>query len=658
MCGIAGFIEPEGKTETSLRIVERMAQELWRRGPDDVGSWLDPEAGVALGHQRLSIVDLSPAGHQPMISESERYVIVYNGEVYNHLELRSALTRRGHRFKGHSDTEVVVASVEEWGLREAVGKFLGMFAFALWDRKLRHLYLVRDRLGIKPLYYGRIGGSVAFASELRAFHHHPEFENVINREALSSYFQLGYIPHPDTIYRGILKLKPGTILSLSSDAEAELGEPEPYWSAWEAARKGVAEGVGEEGELVEELDLLLRDAVERRMIADVPLGAFLSGGIDSSVVVAISQAQSSRPIQTFTIGFHEEAFNEAIQAKEVARYLGTDHTELYVTAGEAMDVIPQLPFIYDEPFADVSQIPTFLVSQLASRSVKVALSGDGGDELFGGYNRYLWGNRVWSGAQRMPTWIKNAAHHATMRFSPHLWQRLGNLLPFIFPSGLRTQDSLNKLQKLVDALQSETREELYRKVTSHWKQPASLVINGIEPQPVKTGVEQSPDGSFTGWMMLNDATAYLPDDILTKLDRASMAVSLEARVPLLDHRVFEFAWRVPMQQKVEGGKGKLLLKRLLSRYLPLNLIERPKMGFSIPIGKWLRGELREWAEALLDPDRLKSEGYLRHESIEGKWRQHVSGERDWQYHLWDVLMFQAWLEAQSTKEVRSPYYKF
>jgi asparagine synthase (glutamine-hydrolysing) len=625
-----------------------MADQLVHRGPDDSGVWVDAEAGIALGFRRLAIVDLSPAGHQPMTSSDGRHVIVFNGEVYNFGELRKDLESRGHTFRGHSDTEVMLEAVSEWGLEAAVKRFIGMFAFALWDRRERMLHLVRDRLGIKPLYYGLMAGTFLFASELKALRVHPDFVPEINRGALALYLRYGYMPQPYSIYQGIWKLPPGHILSLRARAPTplDLSRTASYWSAKEVYENGAANPFrGKEGEAIEELDRLLRDSVRLRMIADVPLGAFLSGGIDSSTVVALMQAQSNRPVKTFTIGFHAPEFNEAAHAKMVAAHLGTEHTELYVTPSEAMDVIPKLPTLYDEPFADSSQIPTYLVSALTRRHVTVSLSGDGGDELFGGYQRYSNAPQFWETARRFPHFIRKALARFIRVCKPATYDRLIGGLGPLLPRLARPSSVGERMYRLAEVMTVRNPEELYRHLVSYWELPTEVVLNVKEPLTLLTqSSEWVRVDEIAQRMMFLDLATYLPDDILAKLDRASMGVSLEARVPILDHRVVEFAARVPLSMKIYSGQGKWLLRQVLYRYVPRELVERPKMGFSVPIEDWLRGPLRHWAEGLLNQDRLRREGFFRPEPIGELWAEHLSGQRNWQGHLWNVLMFQAWRE--------------
>lgn len=633
------------------RTIRRMSDTLLHRGPDDEGSFVDEAAGIALGFRRLSIIDLTPEGHQPMSSKDGRYTLIFNGEIYNFQELRRELEALGHPFRGHSDTEVMLAAFTEWGFVHSIKRFNGMFALALWDAAERVLHLTRDRLGEKPLYYGRSGQTLLFGSELKALKAHPGFKAEINRDALALFLRYNYIPAPFSIYRDIYKLPPGTYISLderSSNGMGQLPAPLAYWSAREVAEAGVAEPFkGTESQAMTELEALLSDAVGLRMVADVPLGAFLSGGVDSSTVVALMQAQSSQPVRTFSIGFTEEDYDEARYARAVAEHLKTDHTELYVTPEDAMAVIPRLPALYDEPFSDSSQIPTFLVSQLARRHVTVSLSGDGGDELFAGYNRYLLGESVWNKISWMPRGSRSVAAGALTTVSPRAWDRaFTGLKPFL-PSRLQHTTPGDRLHKLAEILTVPDMEAMYMNLVSHWKQPTNVVPGATEPLTTLTDAKQwarLPD--FIQRMMYLDLITYLPDDILVKVDRASMGVSLEARVPFLDHRVVEFSWRMPLSWKIRNGQTKWPLRSLLYKHVPRELIERPKMGFGIPIGQWLRGPLRDWAEGLLDEGRLEREGYLNPQPIRRKWQEHLSGARNWQYYIWDVLMFQGWLEEE------------
>jgi len=648
MCGIAGvFGRGAGSHESLADTAGRMIGRLVHRGPDDAGAWSDENVGVALGHRRLAILDLSPAGHQPMLSASGRFVIVFNGEIYNHLALRSELGVVNWR--GHSDTETLLAAFEAWGIEATLKKAVGMFAFALWDRAGRILTLARDRLGEKPLYYGWQGESFLFGSELKALKAHPAFRAGIDRNALTLLLRHSYIPAPHSIYRGIHKLLPGTLLQIpfgKGVSTAQAARPAPYWTLAGVVESGQAEPIiGDDARVTAELEARLLEAIGLQMVADVPLGAFLSGGVDSSTVVALMQVQSSRPVKTFTIGYYEEGYSEAGYAKAVARHLGTEHAELYLTPEEARAVIPLLPALYDEPFSDSSQIPTFLVSQMARQHVTVSLSGDAGDELFGGYNRYFLASAIWRRLRWWPDAMRRLAANSITALSPAAWNRLHGVALPLLPRPLWVTQPGDKAHKLAEILAAESPEEIYRGLVSHWQNPTDVVIGATEPATVLTDrANWSAVPDFEHRMMFLDAVSYLPDDILVKVDRAAMSVSLESRVPFLDHRVVEFAWRLPLAMKIRDGQGKWILRQVLYKYVPKELIERPKMGFGVPIDAWLRGPLREWAEALLDESRLKREGFFRPEPIRRKWLEHLSGARNWQYHLWDVLMFQAWFE--------------
>ena len=650
MCGISGFLDRShrlGRQELEATVL-RMVNTLHHRGPDGSGVWADAAAGVALGHRRLAIVDLSPQGHQPMRSACGRYMVSFNGEIYNFRALRKELEGIGYQFRGHSDTEVMLACISEWGILSSVKRFNGMFAFALWDRAERKLYLVRDRLGEKPLYYGWMGKTFLFGSELKALRVHPHFRGELNRDSLALYLRHQYVPAPYSIYKGIFKVQPGTMVSMDAGNCGDAPELTTYWTARAAAESGVAEPfAGSAEEAICHLDELLKDAVKVRMQADVPLGAFLSGGLDSSTIVAMMQAQSERPVQTFTLGFYENAYNEADDAKAVAHHLGTAHTELYVRPEQAMAVIPRLPTLYDEPFSDSSQIPTFLISELARQDVTVSLSGDGGDELFGGYSRYFLGLKVWQTIGRVPMGLRGLAATCLTMLSPSSWETLYQKMDPLLPQRLRQRNVAGKVSRLGELLRTANQETLYLSLVSHWKGPASIVLNASESPTVFTDPEQwahLPD--FAQRMMLLDTVTYLPDDILVKVDRASMGVSLEARVPFLDHRVLEFAWHIPLSMKIRNGQGKWLLRQVLHRYVPDALVERPKMGFGVPLDTWLRGPLREWADTLLDEKQLRDQGYFDPDPIRKVWAEHLSGQMDWQYHLWDVLMFQAWLQHE------------
>ena len=664
MCGIAGFWDSTHhfRADEAGAVLRRMTRAIRHRGPDDEGFFQDPVAGVALGHRRLSVIDLSPEGHQPMTSASGRFVIVYNGEVYNHRTLRQELAKLGAAFRGHSDTEVILAAIEQWGLDAALKRFIGMFAFALWDRRERALSLVRDRLGIKPLYYGWVGTRLVFASELKALTAMPGFDNAIDRDALCLLLRHDYIAAPRSIYEGVRKLQPGTVLTLTADDLATTTPDESllaahtraFWSARDVAMAGMADRLHlPDDEAADALDRLLRDAVALRMEADVPLGAFLSGGIDSSLVVALMQAQSGRPVQTFSIGFREKGFDEAVHARAVAKHLGTEHHELYVTAQDALDVVPQLPGMFDEPFSDSSQIPTFLVAQMARRNVTVSLSGDGGDELFGGYRRYFVGRKIERGLGRVPAALQRAGARSLSRHAGFYESMLAGVNTCL-PSGMKMRRPRAKVAVLARMLEAGSPDERYRLMLSHHRHPADVVLRASEPSlQIGNPVAASSAGGLIERMMFNDLVTYLPGDILAKVDRASMAVSLEARVPLLDHRVVEFSWRVPVEQKVRDGKGKWLLRQVLYRYVPQALMDRPKQGFGVPIGAWLRGPLRDWTEDLLDERRLREQGYFDPRPVRQLLARHLSGGADEGPRLWDVLMFQAWL-AENGRERLPP----
>ena len=652
MCGFAGFVGGKwGKSADVAAILAKMNRSIEHRGPDHSDIWIDESGKVAFAHNRLAILDLSPAGNQPMASPSGRYVIIYNGEIYNHQEVRDELDGAGlaPNWKGHSDTETLLAAIDSWGVQGALERSSGMFAFALWDKAERMLILARDRLGEKPLYYGRQheGAPFLFGSELKALAQHPQFQGDLDRRALTTLLRYSYIPAPFSIYRGIRKLPSGTILTLRERAT----EPsvEQYWSGSGVAEAGAADPlqIGDE-EAVDALEAQLETAIGRQMIADVPLGAFLSGGVDSSAVVALMQKLSSRPVKTFTIGFNEESFNEAEHAKAVAAHLGTDHTELYVTPAEARAVIPKLPQIYDEPFADPSQIPTHLVSALARKHVTVSLSGDAGDELFGGYNRYVLTSQLWGKISPIPRPLRAVAARALTAVPPSAWTKFGETAAGVLPKIARVNRLGDKIHKGAPLLRSESVAGLYGGMISLWRDPEAVVIDAEEPPTQATGSAPPLTGlSGIERMMALDMLGYLPDDILVKVDRAAMAVSLETRVPFLDHHVVEFAWRLPFGMKIRNGESKWILRQLLYRHVPKALIERPKMGFGVPIGDWLRGPLRGWAEELLDERRLREEGFMRPEPIRRMWQAHLSGTVDEQYRLWSVLMFQSWLEANA-----------
>lgn len=631
MCGICGFWSRDaGVLNDARAVLTAMSEEIAHRGPDASGRWVDPKRGVGFGHRRLSIIDLSPRGRQPMESADRRWVVTYNGELYNYRDLRAEL---GGKWRGDSDTEVLVEAIARWGVAPAVRRFVGMFAFAAFDRERGELVLVRDRLGIKPLYWGRVGRDLVFASELTPLRRYPGFGAEIDRDVLSMYMRTNCVPSDRCILQGFHKVLPGHVVTF--DASDAAPHSTPFWDAGErrAALRGSFRG--DERDAIDALDERLFTAVRDRLVADVPLGAFLSGGVDSSTVVAMMQRASADPVRTFSIGFEDDAYDEAAHARAVAGHLGTRHTELYVTPQQALAVVPRLGRLFDEPFADSSQIPTFLVSQLAREQVTVSLSGDGGDELFAGYNRHVWGPRVMRGIERVPRSARRLAARAMLAVPASTWDRVFARLRV--PVRLPTE----KLEKLATVIPAPSDGELYRTLRSHWRDPAEIVVGGTSGQLPLRDV----DGDFVERMMFWDLTTYLPDDILTKVDRASMAVALEARVPLIDHRVVELAWSLPADVKLRGGVTKWVLREVLDRYVPRELIDRPKMGFGIPIDRWLRGPLRPWAEELLDARRLEREGFLRPEPIRRRFMEHLEGRRNWHHHLWNVLMFQAWLEA-------------
>jgi len=651
MCGFVGLLggSAEGGVGGYAALLNHMAATVAHRGPDDGGCWFDANQRIGLGHRRLSVVDLSPAGHQPMVSASGRFVIALNGEIYNHLAIRTELEDIGQApaWRGHSDTETLLAGFDVFGVVATLKKSIGMFAIALWDKEDCALTLVRDRMGEKPLYYGWQGSGnervFLFGSELKALKAHPAFAADIDRGALCLLLRYNYIPAPYSIYKGIAKLGPGCLLTIS------LGQPGPeickYWDIVEVVRAGAANPFpGTPVEAVDALELLTKDAVRQQMMSDVPLGAFLSGGIDSATVVALMQTQSVRPVKTFTIGFNEQGYNEAVHAKAVARHLGTEHAELYVTPEQAMEVIPHLPSLYCEPFADPSQIPNYIVSQLARQTVTVSLSGDAGDELFCGYDRYQVTNSLWQKLVGVPTPLRALVAKGITSISSPAWD---GLAPFIPGSG-RYSSLGEKLHRGAKVLDCRTVDELYQCVVSQLHNPSDWVIDGQEPAAHLTGLPPDMGGlSAVERMMALDTIRYLPDDILVKVDRAGMGVSLECRVPFLDHRVMEFAWGLPLSYMLREGQTKWPLRQILYRHVPRDLMERPKMGLGVPLHDWLRGPLRNWAESLLGEARLQQEGYFYSAPIRQKWAEHLSGQCNWEYQLWAVLMFQSWLEENN-----------
>jgi len=649
MCGFSGWLTQDNTQLDPQRTLIKMASAIAHRGPDDSGIWHDLDCSIGLAHCRLSIVDLSPAGHQPMHTASGRYVMVFNGEIYNHNKLRAELERNGKApvWRGHSDTEILLAGIEAWGIEATIQRSIGMFAIALWDKHCRTLTLARDRIGEKPLYYGWQGDTFLFGSELKALKVHSAFRaDEIDRNALCLFLRYNYIPAPYSIYRGIAKLMPGCLLRVS--LEQRKPQIKAYWSGVETAVQGKAQPFSGSAEhAVTALESLLHDAVGQQMMADVSLGAFLSGGVDSSTIVALMQAQSSRPVKTFSIGFYDKLYNEATYAKAVAEHLGTDHTELYISPEDGIAVIPRLPTLYDEPFADASQIPTFLVSQAARQCVTVSLSGDAGDELFAGYNRYQLTASAWGKLSCIPRPVRQLIASIITQISPASWNRIAAALQGIVPAFGHWANVGEKLHKGADVMASQSADALYLGMTSCWQASANVVIDATEPATLVTENIPALDGlNRIERMMVFDLLTYLPDDILCKIDRAAMGLSLESRVPFLDHRVVEFAWHLPMEYKLRAGQTKWVLRQVLYRHVPKKIIERPKMGFGIPIDSWLRGPLRDWAENLLDESSLQQQGYFYSAPIRKKWAEHLSGKRNWQYQLWSVLMFQAWLADQ------------
>jgi asparagine synthase (glutamine-hydrolysing) len=648
MCGIAGFVAParsfSGRELEDLAL--NMAAALRPRGPDDYGAWADPETGVSLGHRRLAIQDLSVEGHQPMYSRDGRYILILNGEIYNFGELRCQLEAKGHTFRGHSDTEVMLAAFSEYGIEPALKSFVGMFAFAVWDRQERRLHLARDRAGEKPLYYGWNEGVLLFGSELKALRAFPQFQANVDREALRLFVRHNYIPAPHSIYQNIFKLPPGSVLTLNMSqlASRELPEPQPYWSLWAAAQAGAANPFpGDASEAVDRLDRLLRDSVAMQLVADVPVGAFLSGGIDSSTIVALMQAKSSRPVKTFSIGFPNKEHDEAPYAAGVANHLGTQHTELYVHPATLLGVIPRIAQIYDEPFADTSHIPTLLLCELARKQVTVCLSGDGGDELFGGYSLYQRTQQMWNVMRRIPPFVRKG---------------LSTPLALTAANGIKIQSRfqseprlLKRLLRLSELLPVSNDHSLYHLLTAQCRNSEEW-LREPNSEPSKNSLatrwESLPD--LLHKMMYCDFMGYLPDEVLVKVDRAAMSVSLETRIPLLDHRIIEFAWSLPAFLKQRRNQGKWLLRQVLNRYVPAKLVERPKQGFAAPVAEWLRTELRPWAEELLDENSLRRDGFFQERNVRQKWKEHLGGLRDWGAPLWNVLMFQGWWEAQKIQK--------
>lgn len=646
MCGIAGFWSSNKNTESTGTIVRRMSDTLLHRGPDDGDIWVDDHIGVGLAHRRLSIIDLSKTGHQPMKSVDERYMIVFNGEIYNHLDLREKLAANndGYTWKGSSDTETLLECIRKWGVEKTLTSLVGMFAFALFDKYEKQLTLARDRFGEKPLYYGFNNNNFLFASELKAMRCLPFFDSSISLKALQLQTQFSYVPEPYSIYKGIFKLTPGSYVQFTQQdiANGNHAEPTIYWSAEEIARKGIDRPLkfGSDEEAKSALDKILRQSIKGQMMADVPLGAFLSGGVDSSTVVALMQQQSSVPIKTFTIGFNEKGFDEAKFAKSVAKHLGTEHNELYVNSSDAMNVVYNLGNVYDEPYADASQIPSILVSKLAKTQVTVSLSGDGGDELFSGYSRYFLTRKLWGIISKFPMPIRKLFAGMLKTLSPNQWDKLYRAIMF------GSSDRLigNKLYKAAKAFTAGNGQSLYFNLVTQ-VEAEDAMCNQFPIDDINA--KWMNHGSIVEQMMLFDTISYLPGDILTKMDRAGMSVSLETRIPFLDHHVYEFAWQLGEEYKIRNGVSKWLLREVLYDYVPKNLIDRPKMGFSVPIGAWLRGPLKEWAADLISTDRINSQGIYNAKFIDTIWSEHQSGKKNWEYQLWNVLMFQHWLNTST-----------
>ncbi len=644
MCGITGFYQFKSKRgrETLAAIGENMAATMIHRGPDSGSLWQDPVVPLLLAHRRLAIIDLSAEGAQPMISPSERYVITFNGEIYNFLSLRKELESHGVHFRGHSDTEVILAGIDHWGLNLTLQKMNGMFAFALWDRRQKTLHFGRDRLGKKPLYIGWAGDALVFSSELKALRAHPDFNPAINRDTLALFMRYGYVPAPHCIYEHVWSLPPGFRMTLDFEQTKPGVNLKPlmesYWHHLRVLEECHNRIINKpDKEITDEFEALLSSCVSDRMVSDVPLGAFLSGGIDSSAIVALMQKQARQPVKTYSIGFKEAGFNEAEHAKKIAAHLGTDHHEIMLGANEAGGLVPYLGGMYDEPFADISAIPTFLVSQFARRDVTVALSGDGGDEMLGGYNRHFTAPKIWKRVKLMPMPLRHILHGGITALPTETWDKI--LRPLLGPQGGE------RIHKAASIMGLKTPEEVYRRLISRWDDPESILVDGIEPETFLTQPEWQPSHlTFSERMMYGDALSYLPGDVLTKVDRASMATSLEVRAPLLDRRIYEYVWRLPEHIKIRGSKGKWLLREVLARHVPRDMFERPKQGFTMPAGEWLRGPLREWAEELLNERRLREEGYLEPTIIRKTWQEHLQGRGQHTEKLWTALMFQSWHE--------------
>lgn len=657
MCGFVGYVNLIDSNLDQASIIKSMTDQIIHRGPDDDGIWLSLDRKVILGHRRLSIIDLSDSGHQPMVSEDQNLIIVFNGEIYNHLEIRSKLSSEGisMQWRGHSDTETLLAALDFWGVRRTLEECIGMFAFALYNINDGTITLARDRFGEKPLYFGWIEGAFVFASELKAIQAHPNFKNNISKKSLSQYLKFSYVPAPSSIFENILKLEPGKYIQEKiSTLSNKACKQRVYWSLSSVIEKGHKDLIHDDVEAVNQMEAALQSSVKMQMLSDVPLGAFLSGGVDSSSIVALMQKDSMKPIQTFTIGFEDSQYDESPYAKDVAEHLGTEHNEYIVTHQETMETIPLLPHMYDEPFADPSQIPTYLVSQAAKRKVTVALSGDGGDEIFGGYNRYFWGPNIWNKISWLPFSSRKILAKLVLSIPVSGWSAIGKINNMLRPGVAGIAALGDKAHKLSDRLRKvHNIDDLYLSLVTEWQDPSLLIQDFSQEKDFQPSFEifsQTPEvlatSDASSRMMFWDSLSYLPDDILCKVDRAAMASSLETRVPFLDHRIAELAWKLPLNMKIREDESKWILRSILYKYVPKNLIERPKAGFGIPVGDWLRGPLKEWAEDLLNKDRLKSEGYLKPDLINKIWLEHLSGNYDWTPRLWSVLMFQSWLENQ------------
>lgn len=644
MCGITGFLNIRNDLDRReiQAIATSMHKSLAHRGPDDADVWQDPDVPLVLAHRRLSIIDLSAEGRQPMMSASGRYVTVYNGEIYNYLDIRADLEQLGHTFRGRSDTEVMLTAFDQWGINQALQKLNGMFAIVLWDRQERQIHFIRDRFGKKPLYVGWAGGNLVFSSELKAFHKHPAFESEISQQGLSNYMHYAYLCAPYSIFKNVWQVLPAGRLVVNASAikpGTDLSEHmEAYWFMPDVVNQARAHPIHEtEGDVIDDFENRLKLAVKQRMISDVPLGAFLSGGIDSSTIVALMQQVASNPVKTFSIGFEEQAYNEAEHAKKIAEYLGTEHKEFYVTGKEAMDVIPTLPDMYDEPFADSSQIPTHLVSKHARDHVTVVLTGDGGDEILGGYERHFMIPAAW----KKVGWM------------PHPFRALGAAILTIIPEQVFDvarpghPQFGRRIHKLAGLVRQHGTMDVYNYLMSSWIKPEAVVLNADDPLiPLTDPLWQVPGLNMGEGMMYGDTLSYRPNDLMVKVDRAGMAVSLEARAPLMDYKLFEYCWALPHHMKVRGMSGKWLLKQVLKRHVPESLYDRPKMGFGVPINQWLRGPLNEWAAELLNPQKIKEQGLLNAQVIDKIWQEHNKGLNinSSGSHLWTVLMFQAWHE--------------